>query len=224
MGTVVPVTDPVAMPTPSCRMKAGFSLVELLVVVAVVVVITGLAVPAFNSISRSSGVALAGDMVMGQLALARQAALARNRPVEVRFYRIADPDGDGSMEYRALQLFEVLPDGNYTPLGRVERLPGRVIISETSGLSTLISSLADDTTNYGMPSPLPAIPALGSYTGLAFRILPNGSTDLPAFPASEESFHMTLHTKTEPIENGRPINFVTVQIDPINGSLRSFRP
>ena len=73
----------------------AFSLVELLVVIAVIAIVAGYAVPAVTTMLKGSQLTQGSQMVVDQIALARQTALSRNRSVEVRFYKYADPETPG---------------------------------------------------------------------------------------------------------------------------------
>ena len=79
---------------PSFASRA-FSLVELLVVMAVIAIVAGFAVPAVTTMLKGSQLTQGSQMVVDQIALARQTALSRNRSVEVRFYKFADPEIPG---------------------------------------------------------------------------------------------------------------------------------
>ncbi len=68
----------------------AFSLVELLVVTAVIVVLMAVAVPALNSVLAGSGVSRAGQMISDAFVLARQEAVSKNRDVYVRFFKFTD--------------------------------------------------------------------------------------------------------------------------------------
>src|SRR5438128_1445985 len=91
-------------------LQKAFTLIELLVVVGIMVVIMAFALPAVNSVLRGSQITQTGQMVCDQLALARQAALSKNHPIEVRFYQFGEPEIPGEKandastgRYRALQ-------------------------------------------------------------------------------------------------------------------------
>ena len=73
----------------------AFSLVELLVVISVIAIIAGFAVPAVTTMIRGSALAQGSQNIADQIVLARQLALSRNRSVEVRFYKFGDSETPG---------------------------------------------------------------------------------------------------------------------------------
>ena len=86
------------------RMKAAracaFTLTELLVVIALIVLILGLAVPAFNLISGSGSIDQAQNQIATMLAQAQATAIARENCVGVLFYK------DTAADRTALALVE----------------------------------------------------------------------------------------------------------------------
>jgi uncharacterized protein (TIGR02596 family) len=210
--------------------------VELIAVIAIVVIIAGLTVPAVSRILRGSQLTQASGMIVGQLSLARQHAMTRNRPVEVRFYRFADPEMPGetsgvpsSGKFRALQLFEVLENGVALPLSKIEVLPQSVIFAY-AGQGLGVSSLID-LGSAGTPKrpgsddkAAPALPrGVGhNYEYVAFRFLQDGSTNLRL----TDTWYLTLVGLTDRLKSPAepPPNYFTVQINPVSGSTRTFRP
>ena len=69
-----------------CSRRSGFTLLELLVVMGIVVLMMGLMIPAFNSIKGGSDVKTAAYDISGALENARTFALANNTYVWVGFY------------------------------------------------------------------------------------------------------------------------------------------
>lgn len=194
----------------------AFSLVELLVVIAIVALAFGFITPAVNETLRASHVATSGQMLVDQLNLARQTALSRNLPVEVRLYKLPDyntPATSAPAVYRGLQSF-LFNGTTPSPLGKAEYFSQPVICSTSAGESSLLDSgsfpeidgtvrLAAYGTNY-------------RYRSIVFK--PDGATNLPHQPA-----FLTLV-----LENGKPLsqgaNFLTVQINPGTGRVWTFRP
>ena len=235
---------------PQFSAARAFSLIELLVVIAVIAIIAGYAVPAVTSMLKGSQLTQGSQMVIDQIALARQTALSRNRSVEVRFYKYADPETPGedvekkeTWLLHGLQTFEILDNGAALPIGPIQRLPTNVIMSE-GVLSTLISGrTTDPSKKFTDPTDSdPKIPGLPSnlttkaqYVYAALRFLPDGSTDLPPTGTVSgenkgDSWYITLVNPKDVnatalgVKNGEAANYFTLQIDPVTGSTRSYRP
>lgn len=226
-----------------CKARA-FSLVELLVVMAVIAVIAQFTIPAVSSMLRSSRLTLAADILIDQLSLARQLAISDNRVVEVRFFRYGDPEVPGENlnvsttgQFRALQIYEILDNGIAMPLDKVQMLPTSVIMNSTSGTSAAaLSSLFLDQTLVTSAQVLtdataPNLPrgVNKNYDYLAFRFLQDGSTNLP--PSSSQTsggiWYVTIHDINDLgkiVGSAPPPNFITLQVDPLNGGVKSYRP
>lgn len=216
--------------------QRAFSLIELIAVIAIIILIAGFTVPAATTILRGSALSQASNAIVGQMSLARQQALTRNRPVEVRFYRFADPETPGedvdnpsTGKFRGLQLFEVLDNGVSVPLDKPQMLPNSVIFAYAEGGSVGLSSLIDKSSSRE-PRPASedtAAPRLPrgvekKYEFVSFRFLQDGSTDL----TPTETWYVTLIGLTDRLKapDQPPPNFFTVQVDPVSGSARTFRP
>ncbi len=197
----------------------AFSLLELIVVIAIIGLIASMAVPVVGSVARSARLNQATQIITDQLAIARQTAIGRNHAVEVRFFQFADPDSPGSKSsYRALQTLEVINGRQMVPLDKVQNLP----ISTIADHAPALSSLLDPAKRTVVPGsdPMPRISTGYQYTAIRFR--PDGSTDL--LP-TEGPWFLTLHDETAGDGLAKPPqNFTTIEIDPVNGSLKFYHP
>ena len=107
--------------SPTSQRAHAFSLIELIIVISVIVIIAAFTLPAMNTVLKGSQLSQGAGLIIGQLNIARQQAIARNKPVEVRFYRFADPEVPGedvttpaTGKFRAMQLFQVQASGAST--------------------------------------------------------------------------------------------------------------
>lgn len=204
----------------------GFTLLELLVVIAILAMLMVLTVPGITSTLRASHLNTAGRALVDQINLARQVTRSRNLPVEVRLYRLpdynqpaTDPVGTTSGVFRAFQILLVDENGAIVPLSRPEYLQSPVVISPGSKESAL---LADTNASHAERAPAATDPNLGTYGKnyrfVPFQFSPGGTTDLTA----GKDFVTLVLQNDKPLSDG--VNFFTVQIDPVSGSARSFRP
>lgn len=212
----------------------------MLVVLAIIVLIISLATPAVTGVLKANDLTRGSEDLTNQLNLARQQALTRNRPIEVRFYQYADPASSessstpSSWKYRALQTFVVSETGVVTPLDKIERFPATFILDSGATLSSIIGG-AQAASSGGGPGntvgpvlhPTPQTYALPTierdYNYISFRFYPDGSTSLGTPPSG--AWFLTAHQLQYGDSLGTPPrNFATLQIDPLNGNIREFRP
>lgn len=186
--------------------------------------LAAISIPALTSVMNSYNLSSAGQSLLGQLTLARQDALANNCAVQVRFYQT--PNAKGAMVYRAIQIFRETSDAGgaakVTPLTSPSLLPDGIWIvynSAQTNASTLFNTATSGArASAGDPAyPLPPPNGVSPY--IYFRFRPNGRTDL-ASPSL-----ITIAVESAPlVANSLPANFITLQIDPVNGSIRSYQP
>lgn len=192
----------------------GFSLLELLIVVAIIGILSAVAIAGLINVSRSTNLTSAAQRVGDQFALARQTAIARNLPVEVRIYDLPDYDSTTGNLMRGIQMF--LPDG--TPVSRPLLFFQRVIISTNTTLSPMFSLMDSGTTNFSR---------FGSRGYKSFTIRPNATLSKTnaggAF--SDTNCFLTLYHENDNKPDGiKPANFATVQINPVTSKVTILRP
>ena len=227
--------------------RPAFSLVELLVVVAVIAIVIGFAVPAANSLLRGSQLTQGSQQLGDQLAFARQSALSRNRSIEVRFYRYGDLDTPGenttdkkTWHFRAFQLFEIMENGAALPINKMVRLP-KMVSMDNDKYSTLLritlrgayKDATKDLTTPEIPVSYNNVSVGRNYEYTSFRYLQDGSTDLPpstkattggAGAATDDSWYVTLIGINDETKDINTVNYYTMQIDPVSGATKSYRP
>ncbi len=249
--------------------RKAFSLVELLIVIVIIGIITGFAVPAITGMLKSSQLTQASGQLVDTVALARQTAMSKNRTIEVRFYRYADneipgekPTEPATGHFRAMQTFEIAESGVLVPVSKVIALPDNIIMNPgVPGGGMLSTILGDDRVSPPQDPPSmivtkeskdatakqtdPELPrGVGmNYDYVAFRFLPDGSTNLPpkgagstssdtkdARPSADGRWYITIHAISD-WENLKkagnvepPPNYFTWLIDPVTGTSKTFRP
>ncbi len=207
--------------------QTAFTLVEMLVVLAIVGLIATLIIPAVTSILRGMQISQNGQLIESQLDLARQAALTNNRSVEVRLCQI-------NGKFSALLPLLVTTTVNtinpnqpvYQSLGKPTFISDSVVIDSGTGSGTTLSTLvspngavaAAPVTNYSNPP-------LGSYgqnySYVSFRFKPDGTTDLN----QSSLWFLTVHSATDPNPDPNPPNnYYTIQVDAYSGHVSQFRP
>lgn len=201
--------QPISLHDPA---KRGFTLLELLVVIAIVAIMVGLIAGPVSGALRGFQLSQAGQELRDLLAQARMSALAGNRLVEVRFLQGTDDD-----EFTSVAIMELSPEGDRTLSQRIFRLPPEIIFSSEDDLSTLL-----DQSNGNVMEPLPGLG--GNYIYRSFQFRPDGSTDLQwsLDPNNPERHFVTIHFQND--RENPPNNFFVVEVDALNGVIRSYRP
>jgi len=217
-------------PLKRTRLSRGFSLVEMVVVIGIIAVIAVFAVPAAGTIIRGTQLTQASQILVDQISLARQYAVTKNRAIEVRFYRFGDPEvpeekyeDPTTGKFRAIQIFEVSESGTPLPIGKIQRLPTSTVINDGE-LTTLIDKEGNTAQTPVKPTDQdPELPrgVKKNYQYSSFRFQPDGSTNL----LPDKSWYATVHALTDRVVDKKPpVNFFTLQIDPVSGTTKSYRP
>jgi len=230
-------TSPVDAPA-----SRGFSLIEMLVVITIIVLLMAFTTPALMRTMQSSRLASAGDNLLGAISEAQQLAFAQNVPVEMRFFQHPDTSGlDTHSNFRSYQLFKVTLNTttngtvteNLVPVNNLTRLADGIIIATDPALTPLLSG-------QGLPDTKTGGGAAG-YSGVtgatynAIRFMPDGSCRkvgvsnagfaMLTYQMLPTSFVTLASDEGLTISaNKLPSNFYTIQIDPFTGKARTYRP
>lgn len=206
------------------------SLLELLVVIGIMLALAVLLAPPATALMRSMSLTQAGQVVLDQFSYARQAALSRNRTIEIRFYQFGDPETPGESssnpsggKFRGFQMFEISEHGVATPIRKFQRLPKPIIIDSGDTLSSILSR---PTVASGSALNFP-IPIVGtSYNCISIFFQPDGTPKASNLTSSDRWF-LTLHCLSDGdrLSAGAiPSNFLTLQIEAANGHFKIYRP
>lgn len=192
--------------------QRGFSLLELLMVMVLLVVLFAFGLSGYNGAVQASALTTSADMVSDAFNEARQGAMAQNTTVEVRIYAVPVP-GHSSPVYSVLQLHWLKADKTTPPAGRPWILPSSVVIDTMAEHSSLIAA------NKQIATPDPTDARLDAQTRV-FHFLPDGSTDLD--PTAK--WFLTLRAASQSDPAHFPSNWVCVQVDPTTGRGQVYRP
>jgi uncharacterized protein (TIGR02596 family) len=190
----------------------GFTLLEMLVVIGIMMILVGAAVPVLNSVIAGSNMERAGQMVSDAIALARQEAVTKNRETQVAFLKYPQ---DGEAEaWRGIQVWRIDegPTGPVRkPVSRVYTLPAPLVITEDATLSPLLAHGA--ALSGGAP-----VPEKGDVPYKAFRFRANGAVDSSMAGQNYLTIVNLRQTGTP------PANYYTLQINPVTGNTSVIRP
>lgn len=201
----------------------AFSLIELLSVIAILAITLVLTVPPATQILRASNIGNGGDQVVTALAQARQSAMARNRTVEVRFYKYAETGDPEEGRFHGLQTFVVEPSAqgaSTNALGRKVTLPPATYLSATPALSSLLDPVAAPVKT-GAALNVSVPPCGLAYTAATFQFYPDGSTSLPA---GTPLFLTLVPSDTPDTATTPPLNFATIVLQQASGKTQLHRP
>ncbi len=189
----------------------AFSLVELILVVAVIAILMALGIPAFNSVNRGMALERAGQQVADAVLLARENAVTKNRKAELRFVKV--PSNDGSFLLRGVQPWIVKDDaGTKVPLSRPLWLPETATISEKAELSPLLSTNVQSGT-------MQVSGQARGYIAVTYRA--DGSLD--GSPSASSTF-LTVVPLQDVNASTAPNNYRALSINPVTGKVRIFHP
>lgn len=194
--------------------REAFSLVELLVVLAIIGLLAAASIPMISSLLESSNLTRGGQIVADQFNLARQTSVARNAAVEVRFFKLQD--AAAPMGYNAVQLWLTGTSGAEA-FGRIQRLPQGTVISENASVSAALDLMGSGT----MPSGN-GISAGAEY--VFFQVRPSGVLSPPVPLAQMQNAFLTVVGSRFGGDTTLPDNYVTIQINPLTATPLVYRP
>jgi len=204
---------------PSSSLARAFSLVELLVVVAILGMLMALTLPSMRSVLSANVITQGGQLVSDQLVFARQEAIAKNGDVAVRLCKFDDPnDARPGDVVGGLQSFRVKADGTREPLGRLARMPTGATISTNTALSGILLQTTFQPAGAQDPN-LPGVAKNYAWVEVLFHA--DGSTSLPQDSSRTNNFLTVVNARDS---EATPANYYSIMIESRNGRIKTFRP
>lgn len=204
----------------------GFSLIEMITVIAVIGLIVAITAPMLFSTLKANRLSAAGEELINRISLAQQMAVSRNHEVELRFYEYVDPEDAGSApQYRATLIVKPIVDPSVSgaepvPLGEISRLRNGIVVGNSNTLSPILADAQrpsqpdndlDDNVIQGVTA---------TFKSIRFR--PDGTCDLTSVPA--DSYITVVEERDIGSGGAVPNNFFAIQIDPYTSRCTTYRP
>ena len=196
------------------RRRAAFTLVEILVVLAIISILSALTLYSIQGLLGSNSLSGAGQHLEEIVSLARQSAITHSRVVELRVYQ-----QKAGTDFNGYRLVLLKPDlsGIDQSLTKPQFFPAGIVISGTTpNLSAPTTSLL------GVNPPLQIEPLDGTITsGLSYASVRfNASGGLKDVSASASYYYYLLVVQ----QNGAATNKVVLSVDPVSGITQYSRP
>jgi len=187
---------------------SAFSLIELLVVMAILGILTVLVAPAVQSVLAGRNVGTAAEMITAGLQSARQAAITRNALVQWQLLRVPDRRNGDTQAFRLTRSLILTPGTReWQSLDPPEWLPVGAWVSTNTSESPLLSNPTSAT---NLPGSL-----VSGGSAIAATIIFNA--------AGRANVDVSQNWLTV-VSRANTNDFLTIQLDPTSGRVRTFRP
>jgi uncharacterized protein (TIGR02596 family) len=200
--------------------RAAFTLVEMLVVLAVMGLITAAVAPQVFGTLVATRLSSAGQTMVGAISLAHELAVSGGQEVELRFYRYEiEDEPDSDQAFRAIVMVKPSDDPTVSgqQIGEIIRCPAGIIMGDTQALSPILHS-SDLKSQNDEEKFIRSTKA----TYKSFRFRPDGTSTLSM--AAQDCYFTLAEERLIAKSSEVPANFYAVQVDPQSGRTETFRP
>jgi prepilin-type N-terminal cleavage/methylation domain-containing protein len=207
--------------------KDGFTLIEMLTVIVIIVIVLSIGVPAFTNLMKSGGLSGASREVANALGLARQYAITHRTTTRVVF-PYSGTTGTASTNLAPwYQSYAVLDVKAGAYVSKWEHLPlGTVFMDSGSAIDASVGNPPSIDT-LGPPAPLPFPYAnSGPFTLAYIEFQPTGAASQNGVLTITEGFISggTAVTPTSKTSSNTLANQSIISVDNIIGRIKVFRP
>lgn len=211
---------------PITKNHRGFSLIELLAVVAIIGVLAVATLPSIRGSLDSIQLGGVADTVSAELLLARQTAMSRQLPVELRIYQSDTPHG---LKWNMIAaLIPALASGRDEDewVTRGIKFEGNVVFDDNASYSTVISLatpyVPDQVLGPWIAKESATAPhSLRDKDYVAMIFNPDGSTNLKP----DNQWCLSLKNATaKPLGDRPAANFITLILDRVSGRAMIYQP
>ena len=223
---------------PRITSAAGFSVVEVVVVIAIMIAVAAMALPSLTSMVKSNQLSLSANDVSNLLTLARSQAIDLRVPVQMRFVtdKWQQSTDDYSSHYRKVSLWKMdlnstNPDP-YIQITKWKTLPDGIIIVPVSGLSSF-PQITDASNSYFAGIASDNISGGVTSTGTTFNAGTLTFTPAGGLHSSDSSLsqiYLLLAEgyfppgATNPVLTGQGKNWAQIRVSTLIGRISSIRP
>jgi len=210
--------------------NAAFTLVELLVVVAIISTISGFIVLEIGSYSHTTALEASGDLVTNLAAFARQTAMTKDTMTALVLPANQGTSGD----YRSFAVLQYTPGQGWSQISRWQALPAGIVVDSSTDCTFLTNS-PNPFPNLDGPPPQSNPPftyqgaAITKVNGYAARIfIPNGGLSDSVSPTQirlVEGFvrgGKAIYTHSD--ASGKPANYFDIVLLGVTGLAKTSRP
>jgi len=176
------------------------------------------AVGAFNQTVKGTKITSAGQTVSDAMNLARSIAQSRNTPVQLRFYKLPDPQG-GTPIFRGMQIF-TLESRATNAVTKPFLFPQQIAFSVDNKKSSILS-ITEVTPTAADPAKISG----ASYTYVPVTFGASGIIQPSGTLTSTNEWYVTVQAQRDLVNDAAwPENYATININPVTGNAKVFQP